>query len=226
MYDFDFPPVVKGELLDTYLAKGWFRSGSILYTTDYTVINDNEVHPVVWIRYKVNEVRLRRKITKLISANCQFTTNCHSLEICRETTRLFKKYRRGIAFKINKTLESILIDTKNETFDSRILEVRDNGRLIAAGVFDVGKNSIEHIVSFYDHAYSKHSLGKFLMISINQYCGENGIEHYYPGYFLPGHQVMKYKLFFDKMATEVYLPEQNTWVSYYEFFNYKIERLK
>jgi arginyl-tRNA--protein-N-Asp/Glu arginylyltransferase len=222
MFDFDFPPVVKGEILDSYLAKGWFRIGSILHTTDSVEIGCGEIHPAFWLRYKVNAVRLRKKNTKLILTNSAFTTACRTLELNRETARLFKKYRRGIPFKINKTLESILTDATTDTFDSRILEVRDNGRLIAAGIFDTGKNSIENIINFYDHDYSQHSLGKFLMVSIYRYCLENGYEYYYPGYFLPGHEAMSYKLFLDKMATEVYIPEQNQWVSFHEFFDYKI----
>ncbi len=221
MFDFDFPPVVKGVILDNYLSKGWFRIGSILHTTDSTCIEDM-VCPVYWLRYRVNAVRLRKKNTKLISANSAFTTHCRPLELNREIARLFKKYRKGIPFKITPTLDGILTDTTNDTFDSRIIEIRDRGRLIAAGIFDIGKNSVENIINLYDHAYAKHSLGKFLMISIYHYCLENGFDYYYPGYYLPGQQVMSYKLFLDKEATEVYLPEKNTWVGFHEFSDFKI----
>lgn len=221
MFDFAFPPVVKGEILDNYLSQGWFRIGSILHTTDSTHFGDVEC-PVYWLRYKVNAVRLRRNNTKLISANSDFTIHCLPLEFNRETIRLFNKYRKGLSFKINQTLESILGDSANDTFDSKVIEVRNRGRLIASGIFDTGKNSIENIINLYDHEYAKHSLGKFLIISIYRYCLENGYQYYYPGYYLPGQQVMSYKLFLDKEATEVYLPVKNTWVGFHEFSNLRL----
>ena len=217
MFDFALPAIIKGELLDDYLEKGWFRIGSMLHTTDSISIEDGREYPVNWLRYKVNAVRLGRKNTKLISANSRFTTHCRPLELNHETESLFKKYRKGIAFKINPTLDSILGETISKTFDTRIIEVRDKECLIDAGIFDIGNISVENIINFYDNAYRKHSLGKFLMISIYQYCLEHGFEYYYPGYFLPGQQVMSYKLFLDKKATEVYLPEQNRWISYNGF---------
>ena len=217
MFDFTFIPVIKGELLDDYLAKGWFRVGSMIHTADSTSIDDGEEYPVYWLRYKVDAVMLHRKNKKVISANSAFTIYSRPLALNHETELLFKKYRKGIRFTINGTLESILSDTTNDTFDSRIIEVRDNGRLIAAGIFDIGKTSVENIINFYDHAYAKYSLGKLLIISIHQYCRKHGLEYYYPGYYIPGQQVLSYKLFLDKRATEVYLPEQSTWVCYYEF---------
>jgi len=218
MFDFALPPTVKGDLLDNFLAMGWFRIGSILHTTNITWLNEIE-YPVYWLRYNVSAVRLRRNNTKLISANGCFTTCCRPLELNHETVQLFNKYRKRTKFKLGKSLDSILIDTSNDTFDSRIMEVRLHGHLIAAGIFDVGKKSIENIINIYDHAYKQYSLGKFLILSIYKYCLENGYAYYYPGYYIPGQEILSYKLFLDKQATEVYVPEQNTWVGYHEFEN-------
>jgi leucyl-tRNA---protein transferase len=217
MFEFAWPSIAKGEVLDNYLAKGWFRCGSLLHTTDNTSIDGVGEYPVYWLRYKIEAVVLPRKNVKLIYANKDFEIRCRRLEMNNETDRLFKKYKKGIRFEINRTLDSILSDTSNEVFDTRVIEIRNKGCLIAAGIFDIGKNSVENIINFYDHSYAKHSLGKFLIISLYQYCKQLGLEYYYPGYYLPGQEVLGYKLFLDKKATEVYLIEQNTWISYYEF---------
>lgn len=217
MVDFECLPFVKGDLLDSFLAKGWFRMGFMMHTARTTSIDGGKEYPVYWLRYKVNAVALPRKNKKIISASSAFTIRCRPLTLNYETELLFKKYRKGIRFKVSDTLGSMLLDINNDTFDSWIMEVRDNGRLIAAGIFDTGKTSVENIINFYDHAYAKYSPGKLLIMSIHQYCRKHGLEYYYPGYYLPGQQVLSYKLFLDKKATEVYLPEENTWVCYYEF---------
>lgn len=217
MFDFEMPSEAKGEILDEYLAKGWFRIGSILHTLDYTTLNDGKQHPVCWLRYDVNKVKLRSSVTRIISANAIFTTNCHSLELNREVEQLFTKYKKAKHFITNPTLSSILVDECNKTFESKIMEVRHSGKLVAAGIFDVGRTSIQHIVSIYDPAYYKYSLGKFLIISIYKYCSENGFQYYYPGYYIPSQQVLRYKLFFDKAATEGYSMVENKWLPTTEF---------
>jgi len=213
MYDFALPPTVKGEQLDNYLSQGWFRCSSIMYTIDGTYLDDIE-YPVHWLRYNVKAVSLCKKNTKLISENSRFSTQCRPLELNSEIETLYRRYSKSIEFEISP-LETIIGD--NTTFDSHIIEIRDNGRLIATGIFDVGKNSMEGMINFYDPAYKKHSLGKYLMLIKYQYCLENGYDYYYPGFYIPGQQVLSYKLFLDNTATEVYLREANTWIPYYEF---------
>ncbi|MEJ7659632.1 MAG: hypothetical protein WKG07_08390 [Hymenobacter sp.] len=44
------------------------------------------------------------------------------------------------------------------------MEVRAEGHLIAAGIFDQGTRSLAGIVNFYDPDYRKYSLGKYLML--------------------------------------------------------------
>ena len=217
MHDIECPASIKGEVLDNYLSRGWFRIGSIVYTTSYTSLDDDIEHLVCWLRYKVKAVQLCRKNNKLISENSNFTTHCHPLENNHEPEQLFKNNRTGVKFKINPSLSSILSDPGHETFDSYIMEVRNNGCLIAAGIFDVGHRSMEDIINFYDPAYKRYSLGKYLMLKKYQYCLENGYDYYYPGYFIPGQQILSYKLFLDEAATEVYLPGEDTWICYNEF---------
>jgi len=165
----------------------------------------------------IEAIQLCKKNLHLIGHNKQFTVSCMPFEITQEIQNLFARYRTRRKFHIRPKLEGILLNADNFFFDSYIMEVRDNGRLIAAGVFDRGHHSIQDMINFYDPLYKKYSLGKYLMLLKYKYCLQNGFTFYYPGYYIPGQDTLSYKLFIDKNATEVYLPEANTWIGYYEF---------
>ena len=216
MDDFDILPTVKGAILDSYLSRGWFRTGCMIYTIDSTILGKIE-YQVYWLRYNVKKVNLCRKNFKLISENSFFEISCHALELSDEIEQLFEKYRTGVKFRLPAGLDTILGDASCTTFESRLMTIRDNGRLIAAGIFDVGTRAMDDIINFYDPAYKRYSLGKFLMLRKYQYCLENGYEYYYPGYYLPGQELMSYKLFLDKAATEVYLQDGDIWISHRQF---------
>ena len=216
LFDFEFPNTIKGDVLDNFLSRGWFRIGSMIYTVDSTVFG-KKLYPVYWLRYNVKKVNLCRNNIKLISENSCFEISCRPLELTSEIEQLFEKYRSGVKFKLPAGLDTILSDASCTTFESRLMTVRDNRRLIAAGIFDVGTSAMEDIINFYDPAYKRYSLGKFLMLRKYQYCLENGYDYYYPGYYLPGQEVMSYKLFLDKAATEVYLQDGDIWISHRQF---------
>lgn len=216
MDDVHILPTIKGAVLDDYLSRGWFRISCMIYTTDYTTIG-NKKYPVYWLRYNVKEVSLCTKNRKLISANSHFEVYCQPLVLTAEIECLFTKYKEGISFTLSDKLDAILIDDNCTTFDSVIMTVRDNGLLIAAGIFDVGTNTIQDIINFYDPAYKRSSLGKYLMLRKYQYCLKNGYDYYYPGYYLPEQEVLRYKLFLDAAATEVYLPDGNIWITHRRF---------
>ncbi len=215
---FEFPGIIKGRLLDSYLAQGWYRTGCIIFTTHFLAPhNDGRKFRVYWLRYIVNKVKPDSKTQKLYALNQRFTVACHPFRLTGEVDALHKLYAEGVKFDACKDLATILIDTNNDIFDSHIIEVRDNGKLIAAGIFDKGQDTIEGIINFYDPAYKKYSLGKYLILLKYRYCLANNIALYYPGYYMPEHPLFDYKLFIDKQATEVYLPETCTWVPLTEF---------
>jgi arginine-tRNA-protein transferase len=62
------------------------------------------------------------------------------------------------------------------------------------GFFDIGQTSAAGIASFYDPAYKKFSLGKYLIYLKIEYCKKIGLQFFYPGYFVPGYSLFDYKL--------------------------------
>jgi arginine-tRNA-protein transferase len=92
-------------------------------------------------------------------------------------------------------LHALLFGKSNHNiYNTQEINIYDGNKLIAAGFFDLGKTSAAGISSFYDPAYKKYSLGKYLIYLKIEYCKEIGLHYFYPGYFVPGYPLFDYKL--------------------------------
>jgi leucyl-tRNA---protein transferase len=208
---------VKGLMLDRYLAAGWYRGGNCVFTTHFVPFADGPIHRVFWLRYLVNKVTLNAKNTKLLHQNSIFETRILKFALTDELAALHQRYVASVGFRTAPTLPDLLVDVDNQIFSSKLVEVRHDGRLVAAGVLDTGWDSAAGIVNIYEPDYKKYSLGRYIMLLKHQYCLAKKIPYYYPGYFSPTYPQFDYKLFLDKAATEVLLPELNDWIPYATF---------
>jgi leucyl-tRNA---protein transferase len=96
-------------------------------------------------------------------------------------------------------------------FNTKCISVFDQGKLIAGGYFDIGLQAGTSILHFYDPAYSRFSLGKFLILITLDYLKLQGHTKYYPGYVVQGFSKMDYKLFLGKEAAQYFAPETMNW---------------
>jgi len=208
---------IKGPLLDVYLEHGWYRYGSNIFTIDY-FSEEEIIYNVHWIRYHTTAVLLNNQTQKLIKKNKHFAIQIRPFENNAEIENLHALYLEQIDFVSSPTIEALLDDPFVSVYDTQIIEIRDKETLIAAGIFDVGEKSIAGIKNFYDPAYKKFALGKYLMLLKLRFCIEKNIPWYYPGYIVPGNRRFDYKLFIDKAATEIFLPNENKWLEFNEVF--------
>ncbi len=216
----EFAGPIKGALLDHYLLYGWYRMGFLVFTTHYiSITDDGKTHRVYWLRYKVQDINRSKTIANLEAINKHLSVTCQPFRLTEEIDALHKKYAANLKFSAATDLQQVLQDMNNDIYDSHIIEVRDNGKLIAGGIFDKGKDTIAGIINFYDPEYKKQSLGKFVILQKYKYCVDHAIAYYYPGYYMPDHPLFDYKLFLDKSAIEVYIPETNQWLPYNEVGN-------
>jgi leucyl-tRNA---protein transferase len=207
-----YSPNIKSESLDRFLAAGWYRMHQTMFTTDF-IDQDDPSTKVFWLRYQVEKIRI--SIHKhLIRRNQEFTAMYKGLVITKEINDLYQAYHMSVDHQCADNLTGVLGIMGKPAFDSYLIEVRHGDKLIAAGIFDKGKDSIAGIVNFYHPDYKKYSLGKYLMLLKVQYCRDHQLDWYYPGYFGPELPKFSYKLFMDKNATEVYMPEDQKWVPY------------
>ena len=209
---------IKGEDLDDFLARGWYRQGYLIFTAHFIApFGNDKYYRVFWLRYLVRKVHLGKKAKAILVANAGFSVACHPLRITPEISALHQLYAENLSFTINNDLADYLMDPGCKVYESYIIEVRHQGRLIAAGIFDRGQDSIAGIINFYHPDYKRYSPGKFLILQKYLFCLQHNISYYYPGYYMSDHPLFDYKLFLDKKSTEVFLPELQDWIDLVTF---------
>lgn len=210
-----YPEHLTGRQLDAFLEKGWYRMFQSVFTTHY--INEKEkTYRVFWLRYNLKELELNRSNLKLLRQNQRFSHKIKKVVVNSEIEELYAIYKTGISFNPSDSVTNWLYgDAKNNVFDSYAVEIRDSGFLIGAGVFDKGAASIAGIMNFYHPDYKKFSIGKYLMLLKIEYAKKRGLDWYYPGYIIHGYPRFDYKLFADKNAAELYIPEADRWYKYH-----------
>lgn len=202
---------MRGSKLDLYLSKGYFRMQQEVFTC-FAVLFDKAVCPVHWLRIDLSNVTYGKEQLRLFRINEKFSVAVKPLVITREMETLYTTYKGGIDFDAPASVESCLMDGATfNMFDTYAIEVRDQEALIAVGIFDSGAQSIAGIMNFYNPAYRKHSLGKYLMLQKINYASQQHKTHYYPGYLASHYDKFNYKLFACEAATEVFDANRDRW---------------
>jgi len=212
--DIYFPGHLSSEELDEYLIKGWYRMGKFLFSTNH-IEYDEQLYRVFWLRYNIGSIIFGKVQRRIMSLNQQFSIEIKTLTITEELEELYSLYKSNISFQPPPTVRSYLdYDDESAIFNTDIIEIRDNNTLVAAGIFDKGNKSVAAIMNFYNPEYKKFSLGKYMMLLTINIAKDLGKTWYYPGYIIYSNPKFDYKLFIDKTAAEIYLPDKEIWINY------------
>jgi leucyl-tRNA---protein transferase len=210
-----YPEQLSGKQLDNFLAMGWYRMGQSIFTTHFIMPEEN-FHRVFWLRYNLDKIILSKSQQRIINKNKQFNISIKPLEITDEIEDLYSIYKLNINFEASISVHYWLYGDRPpyNVYDTELIEVRDNDKLIAVGVFDWGSESITGIMNFYHPDYKRFSLGKYLMMLKMERAWSRNIRWYYPGYIVFQRPEFDYKLCFDNSAVEVLIPELESWRLY------------
>jgi arginyl-tRNA--protein-N-Asp/Glu arginylyltransferase len=200
------------EQLDSLLALGWFRIQQTIFTTDILTLDD-EVYNTIWLRIRLKDFQADNKYASLHKKNNRFTTEIKKAIITEHHETLYSVYKESVSFEAASSLHWLLYGNSiNDAFNTYVINVYDNEKLIAAGFFDLGKTSSAGICSFYDPAYKKYSLGKYIIYEKIIYCKKEDFDFFYPGYFVPGYSRFDYKLDIGKSAIEYFDSHKKEWL--------------
>jgi arginine-tRNA-protein transferase len=206
--------IMSGYELDFFLSLGYFRMQQEVFTCRYLILNDN-LHPVYWLRLDLANVTYGPKQSRLLRINDVYSVTVNPFVLTDELEELYAIYRNSIDFDAPESVRSCLLGTSTgNVFDTYVVQVRDKGQLIAAGIFDNGVQSIAGIMNFYHPDYRKQSLGKYLMLQKINYARQQQKLYYYPGYIVGNYPKFDYKLFSCQAATEVLDETSGTWLPF------------
>ncbi|MEJ8841479.1 GNAT family N-acetyltransferase [Lacibacter sp. H375] len=213
-YQHFYPEEVSPQLLDAYLSKGWYRIHQMLITTDL-IAKEDEFFAVFWLRYRLKDYQHSKKSEKLLRACEQFSCSIEPLQFTDELEELFTNYREQLDFDMSDSARAYLLGDRTENvFNTKLLTLRYKGQLIAAGCYDEAETSLMGLLSIYDPAFKKYSLGKVLLLKKLEEAMRLQKTYFYPGYISLHTTKFDYKLFPAKDATEVYNRLTDAWQPY------------
>ena len=209
---------LKGEQLDEYLERGWFRMGQTIFTTNFLKFN-GLMYSAIWLRIDLLNLKPSKTQQKLQKLNAKFRAEIKpSISLTPEYLMLFNKYKNHVSFDAAPSLSHLLYDDKfSNIFDSYEINIYDGQKLIACGIFDLGENASTGITCFYDPDYHKYSLGKYLMFLKIDFSKRQGMSYFYPGYFAPDYPMFDYKLDLAKPFLEFLDLSMNLWRPFEEY---------
>lgn len=179
---------------------------------------DETLAEIFWLRHNIIKIKESKKIRALRKNCSEFKVTIKKEVITEEVEELYKLYKESINFSIAPNCNEYLhVSYLENPFDSWIIEVRENEKLIGVSFFDLGKTSMSGIFNIYHPDYKKYSLGHFLMLKRIDFCIEKNYSYLYTGYISASTTKYDYKTFPDSDACDVYLPVKNIWVPYVEF---------
>lgn len=207
-------PVIRGEALDFYLAQGYYRMQQDLFTCQFVPF-DGRLYTAHWLRIDLPRVAWGPEQRRLLRRNARFTATVRPFRLTDEYEELYARYRAAITFDAAPTIAAVLLgEATHNVFNTQVIELRDEGRLIAAGVLDYGERTLAGILNFYDPSYHRHSLGKYLLLLKTDYARRRQLDYYYPGYLVHDYPKFDYKLFACAAATEVFDSIAGQWLPF------------
>ena len=190
-----FPDHFLADDWDEAWARGWFRMRQNLFTTHFLEF-DRKFHAALWLRVRLSDLVPDKKFLELKKFNRGFRAEFRTVDPVpsRKHEELYRIYRQSLTFEPALNLRDLLLGGDSRSvFPTWQVELYDGETLIAAGFFDGGKRAAAGISCFYNPAYHKHSLGKYLIYLKMEFCQNQGLELFYPGYLAPGEPRFDYK---------------------------------
>jgi arginyl-tRNA--protein-N-Asp/Glu arginylyltransferase len=203
--------------LDILLAHGWFRMGRYMFSVQH--IGWHRETRVFWIRYQLSQMELPDSACTISKRASRFQFIIREFELNEAHKNLYAEYHQSVTIDTADSLAEVLFRQEApmnlaETFPSMTVEMYDEGKLVGAGIFDTGRNSIMGIVNYFLPEYRKFSPGKALMLKKIEWAMQAGMDFYYPGYIGVDDNRFDYKLFAGHSAIELYDPFQKTWIPF------------
>ncbi len=211
----EYPEILQPQELDTYLANGWFRMRQTVFTTNFLQF-DQQFYSAIWLRVALADYVPDKKYHTLKKLNKAFRTEIKQSPIGGISTAhesLYFQYRESVSFDVSPSVKELLLENDAANlFNTYEINIYDGDNLIAAGFFDLGAIAAAGISCFYHPAYKKYSLGKYLMYLKIEFCRQQQLQYFYPGYVVPGCSPFDYKLEVGKATLEYLQLSSMQWI--------------
>ena len=205
--------ILNADKFDKSLSDGWFRMQQDFFTTQFVLINQ-QFQSAIWLRYNLRHLSFSLKRLTLYRWSKKFHYEVVSFKMNETFQKLYLRHQESYSDQIYPTLQALLYgNAKLDRFNTYVLNIYDETKLIGANIFDVGNSSAAGVVSFCDPEYGNYSLIELMAYRVIDYCAEKGMSFYYAGYFIPNILGYPYKPKVYNKAIEYFRISTNSWRS-------------
>ena len=179
---------------DDLLTAGYFRSGHTYRRTRFIFV-DGAMYSTVWSRVALATYALRKSQRKLWRRTLRrFRYEVGPYRARDDQDRVYHFYQAAHPLDVGRTVRDVLGHHAPEfDFDTHAVRVYDGDALVGFSCFDVHRRSLASLFACYLPEYRRHSLGIFTMLAELDHGRALGLEHYHPGYCVPGLAAFAYK---------------------------------
>ena len=179
---------------------------------------DGNIFSPIRLRFDLQKWHGGGTLKKLSKRNTGLRAVFHPIEITDMHEAVYSVYRQ-FRFGIDPydLKMSILGPAGENPFNTWMVDLYEEDKLIGCGLFDKGEKAAAGIISYYDPNYQSRSLGKFIIYQILHYCKQLGMEYFYPGYMIPGLKDFDYKMDVGGTATEFFQLSSEKWLPWAAF---------
>lgn len=194
------------------IQHGFRRSGSHSYRPHCTSPN-SDCNPgcdrCIACRIPVIEFTASRSQKRCFNKNRDLELSVVSAGFSNEHFKLYAKYlnsRHPDGSMANPAEEDFKQFLYCDWSDTRFLELRLDGQLIAVAVTDFMSDGLSAVYSYFDPEQEKRSLGTCCILKQIEYAKTQDMKYVYLGYWIKDHEKMQYKNNFKPL--QLYRDEQ------------------
>lgn len=197
-----YAAAVEPEVYDVLLAEAWRHFGTHFFRYNFGVYED-EIRRVLPLRIRIGNLTLSKSQRRVLRRNADLEALIKPFCITDEIHDLFDRHKRRFKSSVPDSIYDFLSRNPSSAPTMGLeITVRRHGKLLAAGFFDVGANSVSAIYGMFDPDETSRSLGIFTMLKVIEYAWGKRKTHYYHGYAYEGESFYDYKKRFN--AIEVF----------------------
>ncbi len=179
--------------LDILLARGWRHFGKYFFRYNFGIYDD-EIRRVIPLRIRLSEFKPSKSQSRVLRRNADLYVNTAPAKITDEVDALFQRHKHRFKHRPPESIYSFISeDPALDPCETLQQSIRIGDRLLAAGFFDVGDNSVSGIYTAFEPSETRRSLGIFTILKEIEYAMAHGKEFYYQGYCYSGNSFYDYK---------------------------------
>lgn len=186
------------------IQHGFRRSGKFSYRP-YC----NACQACIACRIAVKDFIANRSQQRCLKKNRDLDLTVTRASFTEEYFELYRRYlnsRHGEGSMAYPAKEDYELFLYCNWCDTRFLEFRLNGHLVAVAVTDFVNDGLSAVYSFFDPELKKRSLGTWCILQQIDYAKQLELEYVYLGYWVENHSKMHYKINFKPL--QLYLDQK------------------